>query len=84
MIKINSHLKRQLQERPDEMFDLIVRTDGTAEPHLAWCEANDLQVKRQYRLSPGLALCGRGEDALKLLDVDWVISVEPDAPVQAM
>ncbi len=84
MTKINPDLKQQLQEQPDELFDLIVRTDGAAEPHIAWCEANNLQVKRQYRLSPGLALCGRGADALKLLDVDWVISVETDAPVQAM
>ena len=84
MSKISPDLEQQLKEKSHETFDLIVRTDGDATPHLAWCVANDLHVKRQYRLSPGLAISGRGEDALKLADMAWVISIELDAPVTAM
>jgi hypothetical protein len=43
-----------------------------------------LQVKQQFKLSPGVAVSGSGRDALKLLDQSWVVSVELDAPVQTM
>lgn len=84
MPKISPELKRQLAEQPDETFDLIVRTAGDASPHLDWLAANEMQVKRQFRLSPGVAISCRGEDALKLLDVEWVVSVEIDEVVKAM
>ena len=53
MSKIKPELEQQLHQQPDETFDLIVRTAGEATPHLAWLAANEVQVKQQYRLSPG-------------------------------
>lgn len=84
MSKIKPELEQQLREQSDETFDLIVRTAGEATPHLEWLAANEVQVKQQYRLSPGVAVSCRGKDALKLLEMEWVTSVELDAPVRAL
>jgi len=84
MAKIDPELEGQLKARPNDRFDLIVRTQGEVVPHLDWLASAGLQVKQQYRLTPGAAVSGSGQDAMKLLTQDWVISVEPDAPVSTM
>jgi hypothetical protein len=84
MPKINIELQQTLTERMSDTFDLIVRTDGDASPHLRWLAAEGIEVKRQFRLTPGLAVSCTGQDALRLLEADWVISVELDAPVRAL
>jgi hypothetical protein len=84
MAKINAALEQQLKTSPEQLVDLIVRTHGDATPHLSWLAESGLQVKQQYRLSPGVAVCGRGADALKLLDQAWVKEIELDAPVRAV
>ena len=84
MSKISPELEQQLNDMPNRTVDLIVRTDGNATPHLEWLASAGLQVKQQFRLSPGVAVSGSGRDALKLLDQSWVVSVELDAPVKTM
>ena len=84
MAKISSALKHQLKNMPNRSVDLIVRTIDEAEPHLEWTKSVGLEVKQVYRLSPGMAVSGPGEAALKLLDQSWVVSVELDAQVKAM
>ncbi len=84
MAKINPELEQQLKSMPNRTVDLIVRTDGDATPRLEWLASAGVQVKQQFRLSPGVAVSCTGQDALKLLAQDWVISVEPDAPVSTM
>jgi hypothetical protein len=84
MAKLSSELEAQLKSMPNRKVDLIVRTDGDVTPHLEWLTLAGLQVKQQFRLSPGVAVSCTGHDALKLLDQDWVISIEPDAPVSTM
>jgi hypothetical protein len=84
MIKINRELERKIKEQADHTFDLIVRTNGDATPHLPWLAAAGLQVTQQFKLSPGVAVSGAGYNALKLLDQDWVVSIDLDAPVKTM
>lgn len=84
MSKISVELEEEMRQNPARVFNLIVRTTGDAAPYVEWCEANELEVKREFRLSPGLAIAGRGEDALKLLEPEWVRSIELDATVRAM
>ena len=84
MPKITPELELQLKEMPNRTVDLIVRTAGEATPHLEWLTSAGLQVKQVFKLSPGVAISGTGRDALKLLDQNWVVSVEPDASVKAM
>ncbi len=84
MIKIDAKLEQQLRTRPNQTVDLIVRTQGDAAPHLEWLDLAGLRVKQQFKLSPGVALSGLGGDALKLLDQDWVKTIELDRPVRAM
>jgi len=84
MAKISSALKHQLKNMPNRSVDLIVRTTEEVEPHLDWTKSVGLEVKQVYRLSPGMAVSGPGEAALKLLDQSWVVSIELDAQVKAM
>ena len=84
MAKISSALEHQLKNMPNRSVDLIVRTTDEVEPHLEWTKSVGLEVRQVYRLSPGMAVSGPGEAALKLLDQSWVVSVELDAQVKAM
>ena len=84
MAKISEELKEQLKSMPNRNVDLIVRSHGDVTPHLAWLKAEGFEVNQQYRLTPGVAVTCSGSDALKLLDQDWVKSIERDAPVRAL
>ncbi|MCP5015374.1 MAG: hypothetical protein GY938_08825 [Ketobacter sp.] len=81
MAKISSDLEQQLRSMPNQTVDLIVRTQGDATSHLEWLASVGLVVKQQFRLTPGVAVSGAGVNALKLLDQNWVHSVEVDGPV---
>jgi hypothetical protein len=84
MAKIDPDLEQQLRANLDDEVDLIVRTKGDVSPHLSWLASAGLRVKQQYRLTPGVAVSGSGQAALQLLNQDWVLSIEPDAPVTTM
>ena len=84
MAKMSTELEKRLKSMPNRMVDLIVRTHGDASPHLEWLASEGLQVKQQYKLTPGVAVSCTGADALKLLNQDWVMSVEEDAEVRTM
>jgi hypothetical protein len=84
MAKISAELEQQLKAKPEQPVDLIVQAHGDVTPHLAWLASAGLEVKRQYKLSPGVAVCGRGADALKLLDQAWVKQIQLDTPVRAI
>lgn len=84
MSKIDSKLEQRLQDMPNRVVDLIVRTAADPTSHLDWLAANSIEVRQQFKLSPGLAVSAPGRDALKLLDQDWVVSVEVDEGVKAM
>ena len=84
MAKISPELEQQLRAEPNQTVDLIVRTRGDVSPRLDWLAAANLQVKQQFRLVPGVAISCSGQDALKLLTQDWVLSIEIDQPVSTM
>ena len=81
MTKISLALRQQLTTSPNQSVNLIVRTQTDATPYLEWFATAGLQVKRQFKLSPGVAISCLGGDALKLLEQDWVKTVELDRPV---
>jgi hypothetical protein len=82
MPKISAELEQQLKQFPQRTFDLLLRTTSEATPHLKWLDSAGLRVKQQFRLSPGVAVVGTGQAALKLLNQDWIVSIELDVPVQ--
>jgi hypothetical protein len=84
MPKINAELERALRKTPEAMFDLIVRSEEDVTPHLKWLSAEGIKVKRQFRLTPGVAVSCSGQDALRLAAASWVVSVELDAPITTM
>ncbi len=84
MAKISSELQNQLEENPDNNFDLIVRVQGGITQHLGWFAAANISVTQQFRLSPGVAVTCSGAKAQEIIAQDWVISVELDKPVTTM
>ncbi len=84
MTKMQVGLEQQLKSTPQQSVNLIVRIHGDATPYLDWLASAGLQVKQQFKLSPGVAVSGLGANALKLLDQDWVKSIELDAPVSSI
>ena len=84
MPRISTDLAQQLESMPNRNVGLIVRTHGDASPHLDWLATEGFTVTQQYRLTPGVAVTCAGADALKLLDQDWVKSIELDAEIKAM
>ncbi len=84
MATIDPKLEQRLHDMPNRAVDLIVRTTGDPTPHLDWLAANGIEVRQVFKLSPGVGVSCPGRDALKLLDQEWVISVELDAPVSAL
>ena len=84
MTKINPALEQQFKQTPDQAFDLIVRTLGDVRPYLDWFAEAGFTVKQQFRLTPGVAINGSGRACLALLLQPWVVSIEPDDPVQTM
>ena len=81
MAKMNNELVQRLKSMPNNMVDLIVWTQGDATPHLEWLASEGLKVTREFKLKPGVAVTCSGADALKLLDQDWVMSVNEDEDV---
>jgi hypothetical protein len=84
MATINPQLMAQFETQPEQPVDLIVRTEGDAAPRLAWFSRAGVDVKRQFRLTPGVAITCTGATALKLLLQDWVVSIEPDQTITTM
>jgi hypothetical protein len=84
MAKIKPELEQQLRSMPNRSVDLIVRIAGDSKLQLEWLASNGIQVRHQFRLTPGVAITCTGQAALKLLDQDWVVSIEPDTPVTTM
>jgi len=84
MTKISPELAQQLRVNPADSVDLIVRTQGDASFHLDWLNNAGFQVKQQFRLVPGVAVRASGQAALQLVNQDWVLSIESDAPVSTM
>lgn len=84
MTKINPGLVQQFKQKPEHTFDLIVRTEGQAASHMEWLTSAGFRVKQKFRLTSAVAGSCSGRAALKLLDQSWVVSVEPDTPMQAM
>jgi len=84
MAKIKTELAQQLQTKPNDTFKLIVRTTDNPAGHIPWLKSIGVEVTQQFRLTPGVAVSCTGNQALQLPDQDWVLSVEPDAPVTTM
>jgi hypothetical protein len=83
MATIDSKLEQRLRDMPNRAIDLIVRTASDPTPHLQWLTDHGIEVRQVFKLSPGVAVSAPGRDGLKLLEQDWVVSIEEDAGVRA-
>ena len=83
-MKISKTLAQQFEDQPEKTFNLIVRTDGDATPRLKWLASEGIEVTRQFRLTPGVAVTCQGRDASRLLKVKWIRSIELDQEITTM
>jgi hypothetical protein len=84
MGKIDDGLYQKLAAEPDQSVALIVRTAGDPQPHLQRLAELGLDVRRRFKMLPGVAVTGSANAALKLLGEGWVTKIEEDRPVHTM
>ena len=82
MTKISAELEADIQALAvDDVVNLIIWTDGDATPHLAWLEAEGIEVRQQYKLKPGVAISCSKANAQKLMAAAWVLEIKEDSAV---
>ncbi|MCL4297424.1 MAG: hypothetical protein KJ077_16925 [Anaerolineae bacterium] len=84
MAKIDPKLEQRLEDMPNRVVDLIVRTDGDPTPYLEWLANHNIEVRQIFKLSPGVAVSAPGRDARNLAAQEWVVSVEWDEAMRTM
>ena len=84
MTKMVSTLRKAWLEHPEESIDLIVHVSGNVRQRGAALAARGVKVRRHFGLIGALGIRCKGETALGLLDISWIIRVEPDQPVRAL
>lgn len=84
MARIEAGYRQQLEANPDQEVSVIIRTAGDATVHAAQVSALGLRVTQYFSLVPGLAVTGPAAAVLRLVDENWVSSIEPDQPVHTM
>ncbi len=84
MTKIDSSLKRRLEEAPKAKVRLIVRTRGDPGRYRPLLTEKGIRVKRELGLLKALAIESEASQALTLLRERWVLSVEEDREVRTL
>jgi hypothetical protein len=84
MSKIEPGLQSKLEAWKDSSFDLIVRVSEPPEHSRSRLESRGIQVRREFKLLPALAVNCLGQEALALAAEPWVLRVEEDKPVTTM
>ena len=81
--KTDAETRKDWESHPGKHFDLIIRVKGNVTERLSELEDAGVSVERRFRLTHSLGIRCKGRQALALLDLPWVIRVEPDRPVRA-
>ncbi len=84
MAEINPALETKLRDQPDSTVHLIVRLAGPPPDAADQVRALGLDVRRQFRLIPALAVSGPAHAGLSLLDQPWVDKIEEDHEVHTL
>ena len=74
-------LRRQIEEAPQDSFDLILRVSQADDTVQEEIERAGFQVRRRLTLIPQFAVSGPGEALFNLLEYPWLLSVEEDGSV---
>lgn len=84
MAKIDPALEKELKSKPKANFDVIVRVQGDLGARQAELETLGLRIRQRLRLVKGFGATGAGSTLVRVLEVDWIISIEPDKTVHTM
>lgn len=84
MSKIDPTLAREAKASPDETFRVIVRVQGELDACQEQLEAAGFTIKRRLRLIRGFSAAVQGAALRTVMDQEWILSIERDAPVHTM
>jgi hypothetical protein len=84
MATMNPELKSKLEQNPNAVVNLIVRTTDDPTAHLAEVQARGLQVRHTYSLISAMAVQGKASVSMSLINMPWVLSLEEDKTVHTM
>jgi hypothetical protein len=77
-------LRNQVEAKPDETYNIIVRVEGDLDTCQQQLEADGLQISRRLRLIRGFAAAGPGTAVQKAATEDFIVSIERDQQVHTM
>src|SRR5437868_6931292 len=81
---VDSTLVEAVKSKPEEIFQLIVRVEGDLDERQGQLEEDGFVITRRLRLIRGFAATAQGTDVDKVMDVEWIVSLELDQPVHTM
>lgn len=84
MSKTDPTLAQEAKARPDDTFRVIVRVHGDLDARQGQLEELSFTITRRLRLIHGFAGTATGATVQRVLDEEWIISVEPDSEVHTM
>ena len=84
MASMNPELKNKLEQNPNAVVNLIVRTMDDPQAHLAEVQARGFEVRHTYSLISAMAVQGKASASMSLANMPWVLSLEEDKTVHTM
>jgi len=81
MAKIDPALRKTWKQNPSAIVNLLLRLDGDVSERIEQLEAIDVQVRRRFRLTGGIAVRCKASVALTLGRRSWITKIEEDRPL---
>ncbi|MBI3913354.1 MAG: hypothetical protein HY327_04105 [Chloroflexi bacterium] len=84
MVSLDDDLRARLQQDPQAIVNLIVRTQQNRDQDLESLRARGLTIRHTYSLISAIAIQGPASAALALTREPWILSIEEDQTVRAV
>lgn len=84
MPNVDSTLLQEAKVKPQDIFRVIVRVQGDLDARQGQLEAVGFIIIRRLRLVNGYSASASGAAIHRVIDEEWIISVERDVQVHTM
>jgi hypothetical protein len=84
MATIDSALAQAIQDRPDDIYRVIVRVQGDLQERQQPLQALGFTLGNSLRLVRGFSATAPGPVITRAQSEDWIVSIEPDGELHTM
>lgn len=74
----------QWRAAPQQAIAAIIHVDGDPQEYISPLKSEGLAVTRAFRLTQTIAANGPAQHFLDLLDLPWIVKIEPDQAITTM